>query len=143
MYCQIIEFATPLYDESVRLRDEMLRKPLNLEFTKEQLAEEWNQMHLAVIDDTRELIGILVLVPQSDEIVKMRQVAVRPDMQSKGVGRKLVEFSEKVASEHGFKIMELNARKVAVPFYDKLDYKKEGKEFTEVNIPHFKMIKEL
>jgi len=39
--------------------------------------------------------------------------------------------------------MELNARKNAVPFYKKLNYKTSGKEFMEIEIPHFKMVKTL
>jgi predicted GNAT family N-acyltransferase len=142
MNIHLIEFATPLYDESIRLRDLLLRKPLNMEFTIKQLAEEWNQFHLAAVDDN-ELKGILVLKPLDKKRVKMRQVAVKPTCQKQGIGAKMVNESEKIAKEKGFNKMELSARKIAIPFYEKLNYKIEGDEFLEVGIPHFKMVKKL
>ena len=35
-----VEFATPEYDETIALRYKILREPLGLEFTEEQLAAE-------------------------------------------------------------------------------------------------------
>jgi predicted N-acetyltransferase YhbS len=73
----------------------------------------------------------------------MRQVAVLPSAQGHGIGTALVKKAEKVARQRGFKTMVLNARLTAVPFYLRLDYKKEGQEFIEVSLPHYKMSKEL
>lgn len=138
-----IEFATPEYDEAVRLRYEVLRRPLGLEFTPEQLAAEYSDIHLAAYDTSGQLIGYLCLTPLDESNVKMRQVAVHPDWQGKGVGRKLVEASETLARHSGFKTMLLHARDVAVPFYLRLDYHTVGEQFEEVTIPHFKMEKKL
>jgi len=55
----------------------------------------------------------------------------------------MVAASEEISRTLKFKKMVLNARKVAVPFYKKLNYKTIGKEFMEVEIPHFKMVKNL
>lgn len=138
-----IEFATPEYDEAVRLRYEVLRRPLGLEFTPEQLAAEYSDIHLAAYDPSGQLIGYLCLTPLDESKVKMRQVAVHPDWQGKGVGRKLVEASETLARHSGFKTMLLHARDIAVPFYLRLDYRTVGEQFEEVTIPHFKMEKTL
>ncbi|MBX2889818.1 MAG: GNAT family N-acetyltransferase [Saprospiraceae bacterium] len=138
-----IEFATPEYDEAVRLRYEVLRRPLGLEFTPEQLAAEYSDIHLAAYDTSGQLVGYLCLTPLDKSKVKMRQVAVHPDWQGKGVGRKLVEASETLARHSGFKTMLLHARDVAVPFYLRLDYHTVGEQFEEVTIPHFKMEKTL
>jgi predicted GNAT family N-acyltransferase len=37
----------------------------------------------------------------------------------------------------------MHARKTATGFYEKLGYKIVGKEFTELNIPHYNMEKPL
>lgn len=142
MTIQLVEFATPLYHESIRLRDAILVKPLNLEFTTEMLSEEWNQWHLVAMDQNK-LVGVLVLKPIDEDTLKMRQVAVMSELQGKGIGSLLVAESEKFARSKGFKVMELNARDVSIPFYESLSYEKVGEEFTEVNIPHFKMLKKL
>jgi predicted GNAT family N-acyltransferase len=138
--CQI-EFATPEYDEAVNLRMEVLRRPLGLIYTPEQLAAEWNNLHLAAFDNSGRIVGYLNLTPENDTIVKMRQVAVAPSEQGKGVGTALVEDAEIRAGQLNFKEITLHARKTAVPFYLKLGYELLGNEFEEVSLPHFKMRK--
>ncbi len=146
----IVEFATPEYDETVRLRYKILREPLGLDFTEEQLSAEFSDIHLAAYDEhwtpayrQGGLRGCLVLTPKSDKILKMRQVAVDAESQGKGIGSLLVKASEAFAHQNGYDTIELNARDTAVPFYEKLDYKKEGDMFVEVSIPHYKMVKYL
>jgi GNAT superfamily N-acetyltransferase len=138
-----IDFATPEYDETVALRDKILRKPLNMVFSAEDLAKEYDDIHLAAYDDAWILRGGLVLTPKPDKVMKMRQVAVDSDMQGKGYGRALVEKSEVVARLKGYERMELSARDTAVPFYEKLGYHTEGGMFIEVSIEHYKMAKKL
>lgn len=136
-----IEFASPEYDESVSLRYDVLRKPLGLDFTEEQLASEYDSIHLACYDEQRRLLGILLLTPKSDTEIKMRQVAVHADHQNKGIGKIMVDFAEQLAIYKGYDKMVLNARDVAKPFYEKLSYNIEGDEFVEVGIPHYFMWK--
>jgi predicted GNAT family N-acyltransferase len=138
-----IEFATPEYDETVQLRDKILRRPLGLVFSEEQLAEEYADFHLAAYTNDWLLRGCLVLTPKNDKTLKMRQVAVDEAVQKTGVGQQLVAASEALGRVRGFDIMELNARETAVPFYQKLDYSVVGERFEEVGIPHFKMTKKL
>ena len=138
-----VEFATPEYDETIALRYKILREPLGLEFTEEQLAAEYTDFHFAAYSDAWILRGCLVLTPKNDKVLKMRQVAVNIDSQGKGIGTLLVQMSEVFAHAKGYEIMELNARDTAIPFYEKLNYKKVGEEFVEINIPHYKMVKSL
>jgi len=138
-----IEFGTPLYDASVQLRDIILRKPLNLTFTPEQLASEYDSFHFAYMDDEYQMLGCLVMKPVDPRTVRMRQVAVSASYQRKGVGTALVYFVERWAVERGFDRIILHARGLAIPFYDKLNYIKKDKPFYEVGIEHFKMEKEV
>jgi predicted GNAT family N-acyltransferase len=138
-----IEFATPEYDETVQLRDKILRRPLGLQFSEEQLAEEYADFHLAAYSHDWLLRGCLVLTPKDDKTLKMRQVAVDETVQKTGVGQQLVAASEALGRVRGFDIMELNARETAVPFYQKLNYSIMGERFEEVGIPHFRMRKKL
>ncbi len=143
MFCAEIEFGTPAFDEALRLRDDILRKPLGLKFTIPQIKEEYKQIHLGCYDDEVKLVGVLSLVEKEDGWIKMRQVAVAENMQGKGIGRRLVIFSEDEARRRGFDKMELNARETAVVFYKAMNYQTVGDRFEEVNIPHFRMEKEL
>lgn len=143
MYFSKIEFGTPEYAATVALRDEVLRKPLNLQFAAQQLAEEWQDIHFVCFDRSDAILACMIFTPKGKDLVKMRQVAVLPELQGKGIGSRFVKASELFAGRLGFKKIELNARKSAVPFYEKLGYEKVGAQFTEVGIPHFKMEKKL
>jgi predicted GNAT family N-acyltransferase len=139
----IIEYGSPQYDETLQLRTLILRKPLGLEFTEQQLAEEYADIHLATTDEAGCIVACLILTPKEDGQIKMRQVAVAENVQRKGVGKSLVAYAEEVAKYYGYHKMVLNARENAVPFYLALDYKIEGQPFEEVGIPHSYMTKSL
>ena len=85
--CQILTFGSDLQKESIDLRYDVLRKPLGLHYTPEQLAAEANQMHFAAIYDNK-VIGILLIEKLNDTACKMRQVAVATEFQNKGIGKK-------------------------------------------------------
>ena len=78
MYTRLIEFATPDFDMALKLRDLVLRKPLNMEFYSDDISKEYDSYHLAYFDDNDYLVGILILKPLNENVLKMRQVAVSP-----------------------------------------------------------------
>jgi predicted GNAT family N-acyltransferase len=144
IYFTEIEFGTPAYDQSIQLRDEVLRKPLGLEFSIDELSKEYSSHHIACFAmDSEDMLGILVLKPLNSQDVKMRQVAICTHLQSKGIGSLLVKYSEEYAISKGYLNIELNARESAVAFYKKLGYTVEGGVFEEVSIPHFRMVKKI
>jgi len=138
----LIEYDSPVYLESVSLRQDVLRTPLGLKFTKENMVTDEHEYHIAASDGDN-LVGILLLRPLDNGFIKMRQVAVREEFQGKGIGQKLVEFAEEFATGLGFNIMELHARKVSLNFYERLNYAVVGEQFEEIGIPHFRMEKNL
>lgn len=143
-YCIPIEFGTPEYDETVRLRYDILRKPLNKSFEEHDLALEYDAIHIACYEvRTMELVGCLILKPAVDGSIKMRQVAIADNVQRKGVGTIMVRYAEAFASKFGFEKMELHARITAVDFYIKNHYSKQGEVFQEVGIDHYYMFKML
>lgn len=138
-----IPFASPAFDDALRLRNNILRVPLGMEFYAEDIAREYLEIHLGCYNERAELVGCLSLRRVDRITLKMRQVAVAEEVQMQGIGKKMVEDSEEWAVQHGFRRMELNAREVAVPFYRRLHYEVSGDRFEEVGIPHFKMKKDL
>jgi GNAT superfamily N-acetyltransferase len=135
-----VEHGSSLYQAAVFLRNEVLRRPLGLAFSPEQLAAEVGSIHLSAYDE-HTLLGCLNLLPLPDGEIKMRSVAVRPDLQRAGVGTALIKHSELLATQEGFRRMMLHARETAVPFYQRLGYVIEGERFEQVTLPHFKMYK--
>jgi len=124
----------------VGLRYRVLRKPLGLQFTKEQLEAEKNETHLAVmLQET--LIGCVLLAAQDKLTVKLRQMAIESDFQGQGVGKSLLKYAESVALQKGFQKIILHARENAVGFYQQSGYRVVGQPFIEVTLPHARMEK--
>lgn len=142
MALKIIDHGTEEYRQMVRLRDEILRKPLGLHFTTEELEEEKQNLHIAAFEDD-QMLGCCMLVEEEPEMVRLRQMAVINDLQGKGIGRALMQFAENLARDRGYKKITMHARKNAIGFYEKMGYRKKGVEFEEITIPHYVMEKEL
>ncbi|MCF7929152.1 MAG: GNAT family N-acetyltransferase [Spirochaetales bacterium] len=153
--CESIRHGSPEYEETVALRDAVLRRPLGLEFDTAELAAEDDSYHL-VCRRGGVLAACVVLTPLGGEgtgdseagaglhgAIRLRQMAVREELRGQGIGRELVRFAEKVAAGQGCREIVLHAREHAAGFYEKLGYRKEGERFFEVGIPHFFMRKEL
>ncbi len=137
---QIVEYNSELHKKSLELRYKVLREPLGLVYTAEQLAAEKDEIHIVAVKEDK-VVGVLLLKIEDDKRLKMRQVAVDTTCQQFGIGKKLVQFSETYAKKNGFNIIELHARDAAKDFYLKLDYKVIGDLFMEVGIPHYSMKK--
>ncbi len=59
-----------------------------------------------VLEESGALAGVLVLENQADALL-LDNVAIRPDRQGRGHGRRLVAFAEDTARERGFAIIRL------------------------------------
>jgi predicted GNAT family N-acyltransferase len=142
MAVKIIDFGTKQYKQMVDLRYHILRKPLGMSFTQEELNEEKDNIHIGCFDDDK-LEGCCMLVPINNATVQLRQMAVIAGLQGKGIGKVLMQFAENISRDLGYKKIIMHARKTAIGFYEKLGYTTTGKEFLEVTIPHFAMEKAL
>jgi predicted GNAT family N-acyltransferase len=137
-----IGHGTAAYRDAVNLRHEILRKPLGLEFTEDQLAAEADQIHIAAyVND--EIVGCLSLLPHSETEIKMRQVAVSNSHQGKGIGQLLSAYAEDLSLKLGYVRVLVHARQVAFGFYESMDYVFFDEPFEEVGIPHRKCYKDL
>ena len=137
-----VPFGSPEYKKAVDLRYLVLRKPLRLQYSKEDLAAEKKDIHVVGYEEN-VLVGVILLRKMEDGTLKMRQFAIHPDWQGQGLGSEMVSYCEDYALENGFTNIVLHARDTAVRFYEQLEYEKVGDKFLEVGIPHFKMQKSL
>jgi N-acetylglutamate synthase-like GNAT family acetyltransferase len=126
----------------VTLRFEIMRKPLGLSFSTEELAKEKNDILIGAFDED-EMTGCCILTDISSGSVKLRQMAVLKNMQGKGIGETIIQFAENIARDKGYKTLTMHARDTAIGFYEKYGYKVEGGGFVEINIPHHIMKKNL
>ncbi|MGZ3851941.1 MAG: GNAT family N-acetyltransferase [Flavisolibacter sp.] len=142
MALKIIDHGTAEYEQMVKLRDEILRKPLGLSFTDDELEREKNNLHIVAYEDER-MLGCCMLIEEDPQTVRLRQMAVMNDLQGKGIGKALMQFAENLARDRGYRRITMHARKDASGFYEKMGYKRVGNEFKEITIPHYVMEKEL
>lgn len=138
----IIDHNTPEYAQMVSLRHQLLRKPLGLEFSAEELEKEKEDILIGCFDDGR-IVGCCILTNKGNKTIRLRQMAVIAGLQGKGIGKVLIQFAENIARDRGFKKIMMHARKSAIGFYEKMGYTIMGTEFEEVNLPHFLMEKNL
>ena len=137
-----IAYGSAEYRAALELRDAVLRKPLGRRLSAKDTEADEAACNLVGFVDER-LVACLVLIPLAGGDIRMRQVAVVPDVQRKGIGKALVNYAESLARERGFCRMVLNARETAVPFYEKIGYARCGPRVDIMTIPHWEMEKRL
>ncbi|HEX2534535.1 MAG TPA: GNAT family N-acetyltransferase [Chitinophagaceae bacterium] len=142
MALKIIDHGTDEYQEMVRLRDDILRKPLGLSFSPDELEKEKENLLIAAYEDD-QMMGCCMLVEEGPQTVRLRQMAVMNDLQGKGLGKALIQFAENLARDRGYSRITMHARKNAIGFYEKMGYSLKGEEFEELTIPHYIMEKVL
>lgn len=141
MNFQEIKYGSNDWLNAVALREKILREPLGSIFSKQELEEEKNHIHIAgFLKD--ELISGAVLVPEKDKL-KMQRVVVHEKLRNKNIGTEMIQYCEALAFEKGYRFIYCHARDSAVNFYKQNDYLKEGEYFDEDGIPHLKMVKNL
>ncbi len=138
LFYRQLEFDSPEYDASLRLREDVLRKPLGMKLRLQDQRGEQTQKHFGGFEDGK-LVGVLIFVPEEKPNGRLRQMAIMPAMQGKGVGAKLLECAHAFAKTQGYPALALNARETALAFYAKNGYEPFGQPFTEVGIPHIAM----
>lgn len=136
-----IDYGTPEYKQMVMLRLQILRQPLGLSFSEEELEKEKNDILIAAFDDD-DMLGCCMLTHlNNNHTIRMRQMAVQNNLQGKGIGASLMWFVENLARDKGYKCLIMHARLSAIGFYEKFGYKVSSDQFLEVGIPHHVMEK--
>lgn len=105
--------------------------------------------HIGAFLDS-ECVGILSLFYSTTTKLanpnqyQLRGMAVDPKHQGQNIGRELVRFSENELKDMDIDYLWCNARRAAVSFYEKLNFKRMSEEFFIPDVgPHFVMSKKL
>lgn len=142
MALKIIDYGSNDYRKMIKLRDDVLRKPLGLSFAPGELEKEKDNMLIGAFEE-EDMLGCCMLVEENAELVRLRQMAVLNNLQGKGIGRALINFAENLARDRGYRTISMHARKGTTLFFEKMGYKITSPEFVEITIPHFVMEKKL
>ncbi|WP_298512452.1 GNAT family N-acetyltransferase [uncultured Kordia sp.] len=97
-----------------------------------------------------QLVGVVTLMKNThatlniETAFQLRGMAVLSNFQKRGIGDALVKKAEEMILARGGTLIWMNAREIAVRFYEKLHYQKHGEPFTIPKIGlHFVMVKTL
>ena len=119
-----------------------LRKPLNLEWSKEDLLNENKQIHFALKNQS-EIVGSFCLKKINCSTIRLRQMAIEKKFQKQGYGSSILKFTEKFAIKSNYKKIIIIARLSALDFYKKNLFKTSGKIFTDVTVSSINMYKKI
>ena len=142
-YC-LIQHGTKAYDDSLKLRHEILRAPLGMDLfdgSYDDLSQEARYYHYGAFDDQDNLISSVLAIPTATHEVRIKQMAVAEGYQNQGVGKRLFMAFEAYLLNLGFEEFLLHARMSSHGFYLNMGYVILGEEFQEVGLPHFRMKK--
>lgn len=139
---RVVPYGGAEYQEMLQFRNELMRIPIGHNLFDEDLAREVEDHHIGVYRDSR-LIGVCIITPLNRDTARMRQVVIAPDCRKMGIGRSMMLFAELCALELGVSGVILDSRITAMAFYKKLGYRKIGRRFMELGLPHYLMEKPL
>lgn len=98
----------------------------------------------------QQLVGVVTMMENklasinSEKSFQLRGMAVLASFQKRGIGDALVKKAEEITIARRGTFIWMNAREIAVLFYEKLGYQKYGNPFTIPKIGlHYVMIKTL
>ena len=124
----------------IQLRQTILRDPLGLQFTQEELEEEKDHI-LIVAYEEDSILGCCMLKKLDAQTLQLRQMAVKNNLQRKGIGASIMIVAENLSRDKGYKKIVMHARDSAIGFYERFGYKQKGDQFLEINLPHHVMEK--
>lgn len=134
--------GSDLYAQGLRLRETILRKPLGLDVSREELADDAMRQHFCAVS-CGAVVGTVSLRPLDETVLHLKQMAVAEARRRERIGARLLAHAEGWAIGGGFRLMVIHARIGAEGFYLRLGYREEGDRFEENTIAHVRMIKRL
>jgi len=137
-----INYHSEEYQRLLNFRFNNLRKPLNLEWSKEDLLNENKQIHFALKNQS-EIVGSFCLKKINCSTIRLRQMAIEKKFQKQGYGSSILKFTEKFAIKNNYKKIIIIARLSALDFYKKNLFKTSGKIFTDVTVSSINMYKKI
>ena len=134
--------GSALYRQALALREAVLRRPLGLTLSEEELEDDKLRTHFCAVKHGA-VLACVSLKPLEDSSIQLKQMAVEVDRRLASIGAALVAHAEAWARGRSINEMVLHARIGAEGFYARLGYEAEGTIFDENTIPHVKMTKRL
>jgi predicted GNAT family N-acyltransferase len=132
------------WESYYELRYQVLRAPWGQPRDSKGSDEDVPMVHAMIADHRKRAVAVgrlLILSPTEGQI---RSMATAEDMRGQGLGQQIIRYLEQAARDAGITVITINARKDAIPFYEKLGYERVGEgPLLFGKIPHAAMRKKL
>ncbi|GEO05300.1 hypothetical protein AAE02nite_29640 [Adhaeribacter aerolatus] len=132
------------FDKYYRLRYDVLRAPWQQPRGSEIAPDDATATHALMLNEADDPIGVCRLHLPTPAEAQIRFMAIHPQYQGQGLGKKILTYVEEKAREQGAQYITLQAREQAVPFYQRAGYRVVAKThllFGEIQ--HYQMRKDL
>ena len=96
-------------------------------------------IQVVATDDDKNPVGTGRMQPDG----KIGRLAVLDSWRGQGIGQKMLRVLVETAEKEGFQEVFLHAQVHAVSFYEKCGFHKNGEAFSEADIPHVKMTRNI
>jgi GNAT superfamily N-acetyltransferase len=136
-----LAWPSPLFAQAVDLRFRVLHEPFGVTRDDEWHDDDPDSLHVVAVADDRVVGYARLILEEGGETAQVRQVAVEPAWERRGIGSALVRDLVDEARDRGMRLVWLNARVTALPFYERLGFKATGEEFASPRtwLPHKRM----
>jgi predicted N-acetyltransferase YhbS len=142
MEINLVKPGSEEYEQMIDLRIEALLQPIGIPASYIEPEKEKADLMIGAFDGGK-IIGCCVLTRRSENVVQLRQMAVRPGLKGKGIGMAIIRFAERIAVEKGYEVVMMHARDPVIGFYEKCGYEIKGEQFFEVGMGHHRMEKKI
>lgn len=122
-----IKYGTKEYEDTLALRNKVMRVPLGLDIYQEDFSCEKNAIIIGMFDE-QNLVGVGVM-SHDHTSYKVEYLCVDSDIQSHGFGGRLLEQLESIARKKGATKISMDARVSAKNFYLRHGYHEVGDVF--------------
>ncbi len=135
--------AWPASESPLRtIRTEVFIREQHVPEALEWDGEDAQAIHALATDFSGNPIGTGRVLLHED-LAHLGRMAVLAVWRGQGVGASLLHCLLEAARQGGASRVFLNAQTYAVPFYERFGFVREGAEFLDAGIPHYRMTREL
>ncbi|MEM8833571.1 MAG: GNAT family N-acetyltransferase [Pseudomonadota bacterium] len=135
-----IAYGSEEYELSKSFRQRILREPLGIKLSEDDLRGEDRQHHFIAMFQN-SIVGTVVVANVDNERAKLRQMAVDDNHQKNGIGKKLISQVDRFVHDKSYKFVVCTARKTSAGFYKKMGFIIDGEPFEAMGMTIYNMVK--
>jgi len=137
-----VRISSVEYSKSLKLREQVLREPLGLVITQEQIENEKKRNYYHFIAKKKKEIVSALTMKVNPNSIQTCQIATKKEYRGNGIGKNLLEFGEKnISSLFKKKEFVVFSRLNSLHFYKKSNYEFKNHRIYLINGIEHRLLK--